>query len=571
MIDLYAMRRRVNFYILQGYNYRPLLKVSKEVSREEFVRRCMKIIDDAETLGGDTEEERREARNSAIRTIAEQSLFFFCVFILKMNFVNHDYGYRLCMDVQKNKWNRKLFVIARDHFKTTIITQASTLWELMKDPERTYRIISYKIDFAIQCVSVIKDWCENCPLLHELWSDIFWEDPAAGHCIESDGTERTWTWTKKSIELRRKRTSKEKSIDAGSINGSGGTGFHYTHLIYDDAETPETVLTPEAINQAYNDIIMSFNTGVTSNFNYCFVGTFYAKDDVYVRLIKNGQINEAIIQPCCELDGTPICFSVEKLQEKIASLNSTDAAITQMFCDPSLSNNTTFDPAWILRWKPSTIGLNMYIVVDPAGNKQKRNNDKTAIWVVGFDFLENMKIVDFVLDRLNATTKFSTLVSLVQMYKPIRVFYEEESMQADIALIQQQMNQYNVHFPIVPLSMKKHGSKYDRMDKLYSPLEDGRIWFPDSCVHINYQGKREDMLETFIRDEYLGYPLIMHDDGMDALASAWHLYLSKDIRTPVAVGGISERRFRANHSNLLEENTQEKGDGYDCYDCMETG
>ena len=565
MIDLPSMIKRVRYDILKGLNYRPLLHInSKLLSREEFLRQCWQTIDMAERMAGEDEEARRLARNSAIRKIAETSLFFYCVFVLKMDFVNHDYGYRLCYDVQNNKWGGKLWIIARDHFKTTIITQASTLWELTKDPERTYRIISYKMEFAINCVSNIKDWCENCPLLHELWPEVFWEEPAAGRCVDEDGEEHSWTWTKSSIELRRKRRSKEKSVDAGSINGAAGTGFHYTHLIYDDAETPETVLTSESLNQAYEDIIMSFNTGVTSNFNYCFIGTFYAKDDVYVRLMKNGQVKEAIIQPCVELDGSPICYTTEQLEEKILRLNSTDAALTQMFCDPSLSNNVSMKPEWIQRWEPDTRGLNIYIVVDPAGNKQKRSNDNTAMWVVGIDFLGNMKVFDVVRDKLNSTTKFITLLGLVQSFHPLRVFYEEESMQSDIAMMSEFMKQYNAHFQIVPFSMKKHGSKFDRMDKLYTPFEDGKIWFPRSCVHTNYQGKREDMLESFIRDEYLGYPTISHDDAMDALASAWILFLTKFMVAPLAqpTRAIGDER----RAGLMIEKDSED---YDCYDAMD--
>lgn len=566
MIDLQSMIQRVRYDILKGYNYRPLLRPSKGMDRVSFLAKCWRIIDDAERMGGESPEERARARDAAIRAIAEQSLFFFCVFVLKMDYVNHDYGYRLCYDVQYNKWNGKLWIIARDHFKTTIITQASTLWELMKDPERTYRIVSYKIEFAINCVSNIKDWCENCPLLHELWPSVFWEDPASGHCVEDDGTERNWTWTKKSIELRRKRTSKEKSVDAGSINGAGGTGFHYTHLIYDDAETPETVLTPESIDQAYNDIVMTFNTGVTSDLNYAFIGTFYAKDDVYVRLIKNGQVKESIIQPCVEKDGSPICYTSEQLEVKIASLNSTDAALTQMFCDPSLSNNTTLDPSWIRRWEPDSRMLNVYIVVDPAGNKQKRTNDYTAMWVVGLDFLGNMKVLDMVRDRLNSTSKFTTLLSLVQSYRPIRTFYEQESMQADIDLMTRMMQQYNAHFVLVPFSMKKHGSKFERMDQLRTPLENGNIWFPYRCSHVNYQGKSEDMLESFIRDEYLGYPLVSHDDAMDALASAWILFMTKSMVAPLAT---REAMLGAAGSRMIAYDNGEDDEGiYDCYDAM---
>ncbi|MCI6403534.1 MAG: hypothetical protein MR820_05565, partial [Prevotella sp.] len=129
---------------LKGYRFRGLKKPA--IERLAFKRRCLNIIHDA-TAMAETEEEAEQARIQAFRDLGEKSLYFFVVFCLGLDWTDNDYGYRLCMDVQYNKWN-KLWCIAREHYKSLIITCASTLWELIRDPNRTYCIISYKSDAA---------------------------------------------------------------------------------------------------------------------------------------------------------------------------------------------------------------------------------------------------------------------------------------------------------------------------------------------------------------------------------------------------------------------------------------
>ena len=178
----------ISFEILRGYRYRGLMPWNG-LPRLEFKKRCWDIIDQAEQTcreAGGSEEDVYAVRKAAMRQIAESNLYFFCVIILEATFADNDYVYRLCMDVQNSKWNR-LWVIAREHFKTTVITEMSTLWELAKNPELTYLINSYNIEFSTTCVDHIRTYCEKCKLLHELWPEVFWKDPAGGYEDNEDG------------------------------------------------------------------------------------------------------------------------------------------------------------------------------------------------------------------------------------------------------------------------------------------------------------------------------------------------------------------------------------------------
>lgn len=562
----------ISFEILKGHRYRGLFPWNG-FSRIEFKQKCFAIIDSAEQAcreAGGNEEDCYEAKKQAMRALAESSLFFFCIVVLEMSFVDNDFCFRLCMDVQENKWNR-LWVIAREHFKTTIITEASTLWELSKDPELTYLINSYNIMFSTTCVDHIRTYCETCTLLHELWPEIFWKDPARGYEDNEDGTRTTWTWTKSKIELRRKNHPKEMTIEAGAIEGAGQTGGHFARIIYDDAETPKTVETAQSIEKAYNKIMLAVNTGKTTDLNICFVGTFYARDDMYVKMIRNKVVIEAVIQPCCEKDGTPICYPVEILEKKIAMMGP-DAAYTQMFCDPSVTSAASFDPKWIKRWIPKIEpGQNTYIFVDPAGSKQKSTNDNTVMIVVSIDGMGNMLLHDMVRDKLTQMQKFQYLSTFYAKYRPIQTFYEEESMQADIAMMENFMSTYNMRFPITPFSMKKFGKKEHRISKLVTPFSRGRIYLPENAYHTNYLGKDEDMIASFVAEEYMGFPIIQHDDALDILATAYIYLEAGYISSPlVSIPSPYERDHREVFFNPISNRyvEVEEAEYIDCFEGM---
>lgn len=531
MIDPRELFKNVNYEILTGYKYRGLHKV-EGMSRVEFKQYCFRTIEEV-CKEVTTPQEKEEARMTAIRAIAERSLFFFVIFCLKLDWVDSDYGYRLCNDVQNHKWN-SLWVIAREHYKSLIITKASTLWELLKDPNRTYLIVSYNVSKAQGFLSSIKKWCEDNEFIQLLWSDVIWENPQRGYYYENDDKRVSWTWTQSALEFKRTRTSEEKSIEVSGIEGGLRTGGHFSHIIFDDAETPATVVTAESIEKCFNSIVMSTNVGQTANLNMCFIGTFYAKDDLYVRLIKKNYFKDSIIiQPCYDWEtGAPLLFTDKQIFEKMEKMGL-EAFITQMLCDPSLTHNSAFKSEWWRTWKADNLqGLNIYIVVDPAGNKQNKDNDNSVMLVVGIDALENLMIIDIIRDKLTAESKFTSLLELYGKYMPKTVYYEQLSMQADISLLENQMGRVNIRFPIIPFDMRKCGSKTQKIMKLQAPLMTGKIYFPEYAYHTNYRGEYENMINSLKVEEYYGFPAISHDDGLDALASAYQLLLDHNLVAP---------------------------------------
>ena len=491
-------------------------------------------MESAEKLGIDPD----HARIRWIRKMSDKNLFYYCVIILGMDFINHDFGYRLCWDVQKNKWE-KLWVIAREHYKSTIITCASTLWEICKDPNRTYCIYSYKQDMAKVFLGQIKQWIKDRQILRLIWPDVFWADPERGYEDNPDGTRTTWTWNSAAIEVKRSKKQKEMTIETGGIQGSSKTGGHFSHQIFDDCETPNNVQTPEAIETLYNAISMAMNTGQTENLNTCFIGTFYAKADAYTRMIKDHLVDQAIIQSCYDEKGNSICYSAEALEKKRKKIGSISGWATQMLCDPSLSAQNTFNEEWIQYWSANNrANLNIYTFVDPSSGKTSKKHDFTVMWTVGFNSLGQMMILDLRRDKMNFKQKWESLIDIKKTYNPLMFYYEEVGMQSDIESLQREMDLNNVFFPITKYSPIGKGDKASRIEKVVFKVSQHEVWFPEFCYHPNFQGEIVDMMGEFIREEIYGYPNTPHDDGLDCLSQAVLMLNEKQIVLPDTAFGM---------------------------------
>ena len=540
----FFMRPSLSFYeSFRGCNVRRLLPV-QGLSREEFKKRAADIINAAEQEArskGMSDLEVEQVRLATIRQISEASLFFFCITVLNLTgkevdgvkqsgYVDTDYGYRLCQDVQENKWG-KLWVIAREHFKSTIITCASTLWEILKDPNMTVCIYAYKEDMAAVFLGQIKSWCETNPLLRKLWPDVIWDDPAQGFVKLPNGRRKEWAWTSRALEFKRTIESKEKTIEAAGIIGSSKTGMHFSHQIFDDTETLKNVETPEAIEKLHGQVSMAFNTGQTEHLEFCFVGTFYARADVYYRMIKDKVFDEAIVQPCVDSEGVSIHFSKKALERKYRNMGPTVFA-TQMMCDPSFNSTAAFESEWYRSWTPDATGLNVYTLVDPASGKTGKKHDYTVIVTVGIDSNSNILVLDIIRDKIGLEKKFSALTSIIRLYRPIQLFYEQISMQQDISSMEMLMDKYHTRFAITPFNPSKWGDKHSRIEKLKDKWQVGGVWMPKTAVHSNYEGVAEDMAHTFYTEEYLGYPSIPHDDALDALSSINLLLTEKMLQVP---------------------------------------
>ena len=185
--------------------------------------------------------------------------------------------------------------------------------------------------------------------------------------------------------------------------------------------------------------------------------------------------------------------------------------------NPAPTGGGEFIRDWLQFYKgkltPSS--YNTYIMVDPA-NSKKTTSDYTSMVVVGLGGDKNIYVLDWVRDRLNIREREERLFELHAKYKPKAVLYEKYGLMVDVDTMREAMNYRNYRFVITEVGGSM--SKIDRILRLQSYFYDGRIWLPEQLIRANYEGKSVDLIEEFIHQEYLTFPVGMHDDMLDSLS-----------------------------------------------------
>lgn len=222
----------------------------------------------------------------------------------------------------------------------------------------------------------------------------------------------------------------------------------------------------------------------------------------------------------------------------------------QMLQNPRADISMGFKEEW-LNYLPvdgfdkrlHTHGMNLYLLVDPAGSK-KKGSDYTVMVVVGLSVDGNYYLIDAIRDRMNLHERTHHLLRLHRMYRPLAVGYERYGMQSDIEHIQYIMDQEQYHFKITELAGQV--AKVDRIRRLVPIFARGGFYLPVHLYFIDYEGKQRDFVAEFIKDEYLAFPVAAHDDMLDCIARIVENDLGARFpRESVSSYGISGNTIRA--------------------------
>lgn len=471
-------------------------------------------------LNGYQEKGNWESAVRMLRTHVWDDIFFLMYFILGIHAVNHPWLVDRINEVQ-NKRHRTLDLWARFHFKSSILTLATTIQDVLRNPEARICIFSHTRDISKAFLRRIKQTFETNGLLYTAFSDIIPENPA----------KRAIKWTEdEGLVLNRKGSYLESTIEAWGLIDHMPTGKHFTRRIYDDPVSPDTTRTKMQRDKLEEAFDLSHGLADPKG-SVCVIGTRYHYGDLYAKLIKSGEWEvrryPGTLQgnyPAKPEDATddffpmgndvPVLYSPKEMWQFFKDMGAAVFA-SQMLLDPIKADERGFDIGW-MRYYHERPHTRNFIFVDPAGEK-KADSAFTVMWVVGVDQRNYYYILDCVRDRLDLSQKQKNLFALVEKWRALRVFYEKYSMQGDIEYIEEKKKETGVHFSIEPVGGSSL-SKDERILKLQPLFQEGRIVFPPAIWYNDRDGKRHNLVEDFITDEYIDYPLSKYKDMLDALA-----------------------------------------------------
>lgn len=434
--------------------------------------------------------------------------YYLLVVLLHRRDAIHPWLYQRCREVEAAP-DGMLDLWAREHYKSTIITFAGAIQEILRDPEVTIGIFSHTADISTAFLRQIKVEFETNAVLQRLYPDVLYTRP------ERESPK----WSEQhGIVVRRQGNPKEATVEAWGLVDGQPTSKHFSLLIYDDVVTLTSVYTPDQITRTTDAWALSLNLGSGDGRRWM-IGTRYHQADTWRAILDRGAAVPRL-HPATDdwtETGEPVFLTRTRLAEKRRDMGPYVFA-AQMLQNPTADKTQGFRLEWVRRWQPSEWRSSVRVLlVDPA-SKKKRGSDYTSMGVIGLFPDRTYRVIDWYRDRLNLTERTALLFELHKRHAPILTGYEEYGLQADIEHIRfmQGPGQLNYSFHITTLGGTM--PKTDRILRLVPVFEQGRMLLPDGIRHTDYTGRAYDPTEVFLREEYGDFPVPLHDDMLDMLS-----------------------------------------------------
>jgi hypothetical protein len=388
-----------------------------------------------------------------------------------------------CREVELNP-DDHLDLWAREHYKSTVITYAGSVQEILRDPEITVCIFSHTKGIARKFFRQIKLEFESNGVLKQAFPDVLWDNPAkeAPRWAEETG-----------LVVKRKSNPKESTLEAWGLVDGQPTSAHYRLRVYDDVVAPESVTTPDQVSKTTSAWELSDNLGMVGGRKW-HVGTRYSFADTYQAILERKAL-KARIYPATDTghpDGEPVLLTKAQWEEKKVIQGPATIAC-QMLQNPLAGQQAMFNAMDIMKWEVRPSTLNIYILVDPA-RSMKKGSANTAVAVIGVDAGRNKYLLDGYNHRMDLKRRWEAVSNIRRSWlnqpgvQGVYVGYEAYGAQADLDYFQEQMLLSNNSFPIEELKWPRdtEPSKDDRVQRLGPDFRAHKFYLPALILH---QGK----------------------------------------------------------------------------------
>ena len=436
----------------------------------------------------------------------------------------HPWVYDRCREVEARP-DGYIDIWAREHYKSTIITFAGIIQELLRDREISIGIFSHTKPIAKGFLAQIKRELEGNEELKELFPHILWTDPE----------KQAPSWSLDSgIIVRRANNRKEASVEAHGLVDGQPTSLHFQLMVYDDVVTDKSVYTPEQIFRTTQSWELSDNLGTAGGKKWM-VGTRYHYADTYAEIIKRGAAKSRIYPATDDgtLDGHPVLFTPAEWARRKRDQGEATVAC-QLLANPLAGHQRMFNIEDLQVYEVRPLTLMVYILVDPA-RSVKKDSANTAMVVLGIDAGGNKYLLDGVDHKMDLMDRWRWMRDLWEKWSHtpgvvgVHVGYERFGAIADLDYFHERQKIERLSFEIVELEWPRDGerSKEDRVQRLVPDVRGRRFYLPYPTDQDSLTRMQRNMLSSGY--EYrISQPIIRKDEnGMKYdLADRFKLELS---------------------------------------------
>lgn len=474
--------------------------------------------------------------------------FFLLTHLLNRPDAIHPWMYDRCREVEANK-DEFLDLWARDHYKSTWITFAGSIQEILNNPEVTIGIFSHTRPIAKAFQSQIMREFEFNELLKRLYPDILWQEPRR----------EAPSWSQDAgLIVKRKSNPKEATVEAWGLVDGQPTSKHFSLQIFDDVVTRESVTTPEQIIKTTEAWEVAQNLGSSKNPRRWHIGTRYNFADTWGTLLARDALTPRIYPATDDgtLEGTPV-YLAQWVWEKKVKESSPYTIACQQLQNPVAGSEMEFKPDWKRFWEIRPETLNVYILCDYAGSRKSTGSSKTAITAIAIDANRNKYLVDGAYHKMDLTERWRRIRDMRKKWlaqpgiQIVSVGYERFGAQSDIQHFEEMMRIEGNAFPITELSFPREGptDKDNRIRRLIPDHKNWRFFYPQPPTKDSgltklqskaYNSGRQyliapeikakdetgriyNIVDRFFEIEYMFFPNTTHKDFFDAMSRIYDM------------------------------------------------
>lgn len=440
-----------------------------------------------------------EVLRENMRNMAKSSLYFFAKAILGFDKLTNSL-HKPVTEFLELSDRRKMLVLPRGHYKTTISTISYPMWLSVNNPNIRILLASSTTTNAQKMLGLIRAKWERCDMLRWLFPEL----------VPDTGLTR---WNDSCAVINRNMDFPEGTYEA---IGAGGTAVsrHYDVIIEDDLVSEDHLISKEQMDKVISwhqykeSLFVSPGKGLD-----VLIGTRWAHYDLLSHVMETEHDRVRYVRSATE-NGVPIFpeeFTLQEL-ERLLTVMGPYRYSCQYLNDPTQDTARKFEDAWLrfYDWMPDNRYV-YYVACDPAASVFKagggiaKDSDYTAIVTIAVNPEGDIFVVDVVCDRIGVDEFIYELFRVVETYKPVQVGIETNAFQRALLFpIKAEMKRSNQYFHIVELKATRAATKQLRILSL-------QPYFANGNIHVRKEHKE------FLH-EYRLFPLAKHDDVLDALA-----------------------------------------------------
>lgn len=396
---------------------------------------------------------------------------------------------------------KKLVMLPRGAFKSTIASQVFPIWLLWHNPNLRIMIDSETLGNAKMYLAGIKTLIDESEMIHLICVN----DSGEYQLEPAKSTAGGFTEDQVILKTRTRLGLKEPTIFCSGVDNAR-TGMHMEVIIMDDLVSERNVKTDDQIEKSKEHYKFSLSLLEPDGLQIV-IGTRYHKADLYGDLIDIGTL-DFIKRPAYLPDGT--LYFPSRLTEKFLEGQRLEQGSyifnSQYMLEPLNDENSTFKQDQIQYYQKLPNIVEKYILIDPAITV-KKTSDYSTIVVVGISSEKNFYVIEYKREKWLPKELIDNIFNMVAKHKNrLRVTGIEAVGGFKLFLynIKDEMKRRGEYFRLTELS-PKGVKKEERIASALEPL------FSNHFMYIK-------MTHTELENELMDFPYGAHDDIIDALS-----------------------------------------------------